>query len=139
MWSVKRLCSRSSARATRLLATKRRPMRNHAVGVMREVQSIRRVASSQSRLAEGLPMKTGMKTKPRPINLDAPLSREADQFLADATDEFNAKQKALNRDWLRSFKQWGFEQQSGTFRLEFADGSEAHFDGQILGSYSPTA
>jgi len=41
------------------------------------------------------------------IDLDAPLSPEADKFLAEATAEFNAKQEALRRDWrFDSYKQW---------------------------------
>ena len=79
-----------------------------------------------------------MKKKKRlEIDFDAPLSPEADKFLAEATAEFNTKQKELDDEWLGSFKQWGFDQQSGLFRIEFHDGDEAHFDGQILGSYSP--
>jgi hypothetical protein len=72
-----------------------------------------------------------------PPGLDAPLSPEADKFLAEATEEFNAKQEALDRNWhFDKYKQWGFEQLSGVFRLEFEDGTEFHADGQILGSYS---
>src|SRR2546423_1786159 len=33
------------------------------------------------------------------IDLDAPLSPEADKFLGAATGEFNKKQEALRRDW----------------------------------------
>ena len=81
------------------------------------------------------------RTTKKPANLapglDGPLSPEADQFLAEATAEFETKQAALDRDWrFDDFKQWGFEQLSGTFRLEFADGTEFQADGQILGSYS---
>jgi len=69
--------------------------------------------------------------------LDSPLSPEADKFLADATEEFNAKQESLDRDWhFDDYKQWGFDQLSGVFRLEFADDTEFQADGQILGSYS---
>ena len=78
------------------------------------------------------------KKNPTPApGFDGPLSPEADQFLAEATAEFDTKQAALDRDWhFDDFKQWGFEQLSGTFRLEFADGPEFQADGQILGSYS---
>jgi len=76
------------------------------------------------------------KTNPAP-NLAAPLSPEADNFLAEATEEFNARQDALDRDWhFDDHKQWGFDQLSGIFRLEFADGTEFQADGQILGSYA---
>jgi len=75
-------------------------------------------------------------TKPA-SDLAAPLSPEADKFLAEATEEFNAKQEALDRDWhFDDYKQWGFDQLSAVFRLEFADGTEFQADGQILGSYS---
>ena len=68
---------------------------------------------------------------------DTPLSPEADKFLAEATAEFEIKQDALDRDWrFDAFKQWGFDQVSGTFRLEFGEGKEFQADGQILGSYS---
>ena len=77
-----------------------------------------------------------MQNKPLDVDFGAPLSAEADQFLAQATAEFNARQKALDAEWLADFKQWGFDQRSGIFRLQFRDDTEAHFDGQILGSYS---
>ena len=71
------------------------------------------------------------------FNFDAPLSPEADAFLAAATAEFNAKQEELNRHWrFDQAQQWGFDQESGLLKLEFADGAELHFDGQLLGSYS---
>jgi hypothetical protein len=73
------------------------------------------------------------------FDFDAPLTPEADEFLAQATAEFNQKQKALKTNWrFGQHKQWGFDQQSGILKLEFADGAELHFDGQILGSYSPS-
>lgn len=78
------------------------------------------------------------KKKANPASaLDGPLSPEADKFLAEATEEFNTKQEALDRDWhFDDYKQWGFDQLNGVFRLEFADGTEFQADGQILGSYS---
>jgi hypothetical protein len=81
------------------------------------------------------------RTTKKPANLAAdlggPLSPEADQFLAEATAEFDTKQAALDRDWhFNDFKQWGFDQLSGTFRLEFDNGTEFQAEGQILGSYS---
>lgn len=73
------------------------------------------------------------------FDFDAPLSPEADEFLAEATAEFNAKQKALKTNWrFGEHKQWGFDQESGILKLEFSDGADLHFDGQILGSYSPS-
>ena len=70
---------------------------------------------------------------------DGLLTPEADKFLAEATSEFDTKQAALDRDWhFDDYKQWGFDQLSGVFRLEFADSTEFHADGQILGSYSAT-
>lgn len=65
------------------------------------------------------------------------LSPEADQFVAAAMEEFNARQRALREQWrFDQYKQWGFEQISGTFRIEFEDGKQLLADGQILGSYS---
>ena len=50
-----------------------------------------------------------IKTEPK-IDLDAPLSPEADKFLGTATEEFNAKQAVLRRDWrFDSYKQWAYE------------------------------
>jgi hypothetical protein len=73
------------------------------------------------------------------FDFDAPLSPAADHFLAEATAEFNLKQNALKTNWrFGQHKQWGFDQGSGILKLEFADGAELHFDGQILGSYSPS-
>lgn len=79
-----------------------------------------------------------MRKKSAPkIDLDAPLSPEADKFLADATAEFNAKQEALRRDWrFGKAKQWGYDQVSGILKLDFEDGAQFQADGQILGSYS---
>ncbi len=73
----------------------------------------------------------------KPIDL-APLSPEADTFLAAATSEFNEKQAVLSSEWRFSeYEQWGFDQYSGLFALTFADGSKVLADGQILGSHSP--
>ncbi len=67
----------------------------------------------------------------------ANLSPEADQFLSHAMELFNERQRSLQREWrFDSYKQWGFEQLSGTFRIEYEDGKQLHADGQILGSYS---
>ena len=67
------------------------------------------------------------------------LSPEADQYLAEALDEFNTRQQTMKKEWrFDSYKQWGFEQLSGTFRLEFDDGKQLLAEGQILGSYSAT-
>lgn len=69
-------------------------------------------------------------------DVNAPLSPEADKFLADALAEFKTKQEALTRDWrFGTGKQWGFDQVSGVFKLDFSDGAEFQADGQILGSY----
>jgi hypothetical protein len=71
-------------------------------------------------------------------DFDAPLSPEADQFLAAATEEFNRKQKALQNTWnFGSAVQWGYDQLSGVLRLSFPDGSQFEAEGQCLGSYCP--
>jgi len=77
------------------------------------------------------------KEKPTPVAGLDQLSPEAEKFLAKATEEFKTKQEALERNWhFDEYKQWGFDQLSGVFRLEFDDGTEFQADGQILGSYS---
>jgi hypothetical protein len=76
--------------------------------------------------------------QPQPeIDLDAPLSPEADKYLAAATAEFNPKQDALRKDWrFGSETRWAWDPPSGLFTLEFADGSQFAADGQLLGSHS---
>jgi hypothetical protein len=70
------------------------------------------------------------------MDINAPLSPEADKYLGDATAEFNAKQEALQRDWrFGTAKQWRYDQYSAILKLEFDDGAEFAADGQILGSY----
>ena len=82
-------------------------------------------------------LSTVKRKKSAQFDFDAPLSPSADHYLAEATAEFNAKQNALKTNWrVGQHKQWGFDQESGVLKLEFADGAELHFDGQILGSYS---
>ena len=80
--------------------------------------------------------KSKKKSEPK-IDFDAPLSPEADKFLAAATAEFNTKQEALHRDWrFGTAKQWGYDLVSGILKLDFEDGAQFQADGQILGSYS---
>ncbi len=70
----------------------------------------------------------------------ATLSSEAGQYLAEAQAEFKVRQRAAKQEWrFEDFERWGFDQLSGTFRLEFADRKELHADGQILGSFSESA
>ena len=81
---------------------------------------------------------TAVPTK-REANLNDDLSPEADKFLGEATAELNAKHKALQNEWrFGQGNEWGFDQESGVFKLSFPDGSEFEADGQILGSYSET-
>ena len=71
------------------------------------------------------------------VDFDAPLSPEADKFLAGATSEWNAKQEALGRDWrIGGEGDWKYDQITGRLVLTFADGERIEADGQILGSYS---
>jgi hypothetical protein len=77
--------------------------------------------------------------KPRvqPVDFDAPLSPEADKFLAEATAEFNVKQESLHRDWrFGEEAEWNYDQSTERLSLVFADGAKIEADGQILGSYS---
>ena len=70
------------------------------------------------------------------INISAPLSPEADKYLAQATAEFNTKQEALRRDWrFDSYKEWAYDQYGAVLKLDFADGAQFCADGQCLGSY----
>ncbi len=69
---------------------------------------------------------------------DDELSPEADRFLGEACEEYNAKQERLERDWrFETAVEWGFDQDTGVFKLDLADGSQLEAAGQILGSYSP--
>ena len=77
-----------------------------------------------------------MKKQTRLSRASGALSPEADKFLAEATAEFNEKQAVMQSEWrFGTGKQWGFDQESGVFRLDFPDGAEFEADGQILGSY----
>lgn len=70
------------------------------------------------------------------LDFDAPLSPEADAFLADATGEFNLKQQVLDQDWrFSSYIQWGFDAQHGVLTLNYADGAQLLADGQLLGTF----
>ena len=67
---------------------------------------------------------------------EEPLTPEAEQFLADAVAEFKTKQDALQRDWgIGSGGRSGYDQETGILTLHLPDGTEAHADGQMLGSY----
>jgi len=66
------------------------------------------------------------------------LSPEAEKFLRTACAEFNVKQNQLREEWrFGECEQWGYEQDTGVFQLDFADGSKLLADGQIAGSYDP--
>ena len=57
------------------------------------------------------------------------LSPEADAYLAAAFEEFNARQRVMKQEWhFDTYERWGFEQLTGTFRLEFADVREMRSD-----------
>lgn len=82
--------------------------------------------------------KTKRVTKRVEKRADAKLSPEADQWLAHALAEFNAKQDALKSEWgFGTFESWAFDQPTKTFALHFADGTQFEADGQILGTYCP--
>ena len=82
--------------------------------------------------------KRGTKKQANPApETEAPLSPEAGVLLGSAVKEFERKQAKLDANWgFDSYKQWGFDQLSGTFRLEFEEDDQVHADGQILGSYA---
>ena len=78
------------------------------------------------------------KKKGPEFDFDAPLSPEADKYLASANAEFNTKQDALRKNWrFGSATRWGWDPPSGLFTMDFADGSQFAAEGQLLGSYSP--
>src|SRR5437764_15423966 len=79
------------------------------------------------------------KKKKQEAQDDAPLSPEADAFLAAATAEYGAKQEALEQgEWrLASCADWGFDVDTGTVTVRFDDGSQWQADGQFLGSFNP--
>jgi hypothetical protein len=69
-------------------------------------------------------------------NSHAPLSPEADQFLAEALDEFGEKEEALERQWhLSAGTEYGLDQDTCSFWLQLDDGSRWAADAQILGSF----
>ena len=71
-------------------------------------------------------------------NPNAPLSAEAEKYIAEATAEFNAKQEALRRHWrFGSFNHLEYDETKGILKLGFSDGAELQADGQLLGTYSP--
>jgi hypothetical protein len=66
----------------------------------------------------------------------AALSPEADQFLAEATREFNAAQKRLDDEWqLPGYERWEYDPASGVLELTYADGSKLFANGQLLGTH----
>lgn len=77
------------------------------------------------------------KTKPDE-SFSEPLSPEADKFLADALAEYQAKREALlGGEWrLSQCANWGFDPESATVTVVFADGSQWQASAQFLGSYA---
>jgi hypothetical protein len=70
------------------------------------------------------------------LNFGAQLTAEADEFLGEATREFNAKQRSLGDQWrFTCYKQWSYDPAEGLLKLEYADGSQLLADGQLLGTY----
>lgn len=74
------------------------------------------------------------------IEIDDDPAPEAEAFLRAACAEFNVKQSQLREEWrFGEAEQWGYEQDTGILQLDFEDGSQLLADGQILGSYDPSA
>lgn len=67
-----------------------------------------------------------------------PLSSEADSFLADAMTEYQAKREALlGGEWrLSECANWGFDPESATVTVLFANGSQWQAAAQFLGSFA---
>ncbi len=64
------------------------------------------------------------------------LSPATDKFLAEASKEFNAKQKKLDNEWrFDAYQRWSFDVEKGLLELEFGDGTTLIADGQLLGTY----
>ena len=73
----------------------------------------------------------------RSDNFGAALSPDADQFLAEATAQFNAAQKQLDEQWrLPGYERWEYDPGTGVLELSYADGSTLLANGQLLGTYS---
>src|SRR5688572_5394884 len=64
------------------------------------------------------------------------LTAKADGWLADACEEFNAKQAMLQTEWLRQFERWEFNPTTGVLTLFHQDGSRSLATAELLGSYS---
>jgi len=92
-----------------------------------------RFNSSEAWIKEPDPNDKGSK---KALNFDAPLTAEADEFLAEATREFDAKQRSLEDQWrFTRYKRWSYDPAKGLLKLEYADGSQLLADGQLLGTY----
>jgi uncharacterized protein DUF6882 len=66
----------------------------------------------------------------------APLSPEADRFLAEALEEYGEKEEALERDWhLSDGIECGLDDKTCTFWLRLENGSKWEADAQILGTF----
>jgi hypothetical protein len=78
------------------------------------------------------------KKEPLDESFRQPLSPEADAFLAEAMTEYQAKREALlNGEWrLSQCADWGFDPESATVTVMFADGSKWQAAAQFLGSYT---
>src|SRR5262245_1522446 len=65
------------------------------------------------------------------------LSPEADQFLAEAAQGFNAAQRALEEHWnFSTYVRWGYDPNTGVLETHYRDGSTLRAEGQLLGTYS---
>lgn len=66
-----------------------------------------------------------------------PLSPEADKFLAAALEEYGQKEDVLEQGWrLSQGEDFDLDDNTGTFRLRFSDGTAWEADAQILGSFN---
>ena len=66
-----------------------------------------------------------------------PLAPEAEQFLAEALEEYQQKKDALERDWHESASADSeLDDAAGVLRVKLADGSGWQADAQILGSFN---
>lgn len=66
-----------------------------------------------------------------------PLSPEADEFLAEALDEFGQKEEALEKKWrLSTCAEYALHDETGLFHMKLEDGKAWEADAQILGSFN---
>jgi len=66
-----------------------------------------------------------------------PLSPEADKFLAQALEEYDQKEEALEQSWhLSACAEYALNDETGLFHMKLKNGTAWEADAQILGSFN---